>query len=160
MINKISYLVRDFGASQLSYYLTKNINELGKTAPYISNTIFYETMHRNCLRPNFSIMQLSEAWGQDGLVIATNINLAHKLLDFPCSGHKAFYVWDLEWTRGNRRRPHEFYSKAINHPDIDIIARNKYHASVIENCFNRTVKFINDDANVEWFAEFADEKVK
>tara|TARA_Y100001949_G_scaffold11720_1_gene8696 strand:- start:276 stop:785 length:510 start_codon:yes stop_codon:yes gene_type:complete len=139
----INVLLQNVGASQISYYVIRNLNELGNTRPDIDAIVYYETMHRNCLPPNFAIMQIAEAWGQHGPVIATSLSTALKLTGFP-SERKIFYVWDLEWLRGQQRH-YKTYADIYTHPDLELIARSEDHKRAVENAFNREVKHVISD---------------
>ncbi|SVC44680.1 uncharacterized protein METZ01_LOCUS297534, partial [marine metagenome] len=96
-------LINNIGASQLSYLVVQNLNELGNHRPEIDAIVYYENMQKHCLPPNFAIMQIAEAWGHHGPMIATSLSTAQKLIGFP-SERKLFYVWDLEWLRGQQQR--------------------------------------------------------
>jgi hypothetical protein len=81
-------------------------------------------------------MQMAEAWGMEGISIATCLSTANSLINFPVASRKLFYMYDLEWLRGNQRSYDALYNIYQN-KDFDFIARSETHAKLIENCLNR-----------------------
>ena len=139
-------LLQHMGACQLSYNVIRNVNKLADTHPEIDIIAYYETMHKNCLQPNFAIMQIAEAWGQHKPLIATSLSTAFKLISFP-TVRKLFYVWDLEWLRGKNRQ-YEQFADVYTHPELELVARSEAHADAIENAFNRKVNNIVSDFDI------------
>lgn len=143
MKSRVSFLVNNIGASQLSYFLINEINHSDVDA-----IVYYETMHRQMLTHKFATMQMVEAWNQNVPAIATSLSTAHKLLNFPGPPLKFYYVWDLEWQRPHN--PHyELYHTAMLNPNMELIARCKNHKDALENCFNREVRYIVNDFNMK-----------
>jgi len=138
------------GASQLSFYLIKELNKFSETNPQTDTIVFYEDIQKNYIPPNFAIMNMSESWGQSGPTIATSISTAKKMLHYP-SKEKFFYVWDLEWIRN--RHPYEKYSKIYADETFKIIARSEGHKRLIENAFNRKVEHVVPDFNMSSIME-------
>lgn len=147
--SSISFLVPNAGASQMSFYLIKEINELFENKPELDVIVYYEDRHRSCLAPNFSMMQISEAWFQPGPIIATSISTAKSLIKFPAE-KKFFYVWDLEWIRNNPSQTlnYESFKNIYTNKDLSLIARSTSHKKLIENCFNRKVEHVVEDFNI------------
>lgn len=143
-LKSFNVLLPDTGASQLSYCVINGLNKLCLTNPEIDCVVFYENQHKNCLPANFSIMQIFECWGSSEPIIATTISTAKKLLHFPCR-KKLFYVWDLEWIREPNTKKYEDYSDVYANKSIELIARSESHKEIIENAFNRPVKYIVPD---------------
>jgi hypothetical protein len=151
----LNVLLQNVGASQLSYIVIRNLNELAQTKPEIDVAVFYENMHRNCLPPNFAVMQIAEAWGQHGPIIATSLSTAFKLISFP-SKQKFFYVWDLEWLRGQNRQ-YEQYVGVYTQKELTLIVRSQAHADIIQNAFNRKAQHIVEDFDVNQILEITNE---
>lgn len=145
MYTRINFLVDDFGASQISYYITRNANRRED----ICAVVFYQNMSSLCIQPNFPIMSVAEAWQAPGPMIATSLSTADRLLTFPIKDKKFLYIWDMVWTRGQKRLPYEVVARIIQHPDLKIIARSEHHAKVIENDFNIKPVSIVEDADLE-----------
>jgi hypothetical protein len=145
MAENINILLQNMGASQLSYFTIKNCNDFALERSEIDIIVFYENLHKNCLSPNFAVMQIAEAWGQKGPMVATSLSTAFKLISFPC-GPKLFYIWDLEWLRGQQQ--YEKYADVYTHPALQLVARSESHKRIIENAFNRKVDHILDDFNL------------
>lgn len=143
---KVNFIVDNFGASQLSYYLIKCGNELvNKDCQVVA---FYDTITRHTLRPLFPTMQIIEAWAQDGISIATSLQSASNLLSFPGPDHKLFYVWDLEWMRAPQRMWCHLYD-IFTHDDLKLIVRTEEYSKALKNAFNKTPEYIVDNFNSE-----------
>src|SRR5438270_13265760 len=113
MRKKLGILLPDLGANQLAFYATNYANQ---AAIHDGQEIilFYETPCVPCiLNISFATMQVYEAYSFDGPLIATNLNLANKLLSCFGTNKKYFYVWDLEWLRmqnKNFEKLHHIYT--------------------------------------------------
>jgi len=147
-LKNINILVPNTGASQLSFFVIKELNSLTKTRPEIDSILFYENKHKNCLPTNFSVMQISEAWGQSEAIIATTLSTARKLQKIPAR-KKIFYVWDLEWIRDSSQKSYEKYSNVYGDKSLTLVARSEHHKLAIENAFNRTVEHVVSDFNMQ-----------
>jgi len=141
---QIGFIVHDLTASQLGFYLTNNLNQYKN--PNINIAVFAETITPHCLLPQFACFNISEAWGFSGILIATSLVSAQRLLTYTYCQDKYFYVWDLEWQRGSSR-PNAFYRSVYN--SIKLIARNDYHKAAIENCWNNKVVGCTENFNLE-----------
>jgi hypothetical protein len=145
---KLNFLVEDIGAGQLGYFLTTNINKLHDERPEVDAIVFYNNLHRHCATPKFAIMQMIEIWGHEGPTIATSLGTAYKLLTCPGIGPLFYYVWDLEWLRGQPK----IYSTAANiicNDKLILLARSESHKLALENGFNVKVKAIIEDFNMK-----------
>jgi hypothetical protein len=145
---KIGVLVNDLGYTQQNYFFITNVNQLVSSRSDVDIIAFYESLRKPCLAMNFACMQINEAYGYDGVVLATSLLTADKLIRFPSPKKKLFYVWDLEWLRIQSK---QFTTlRAIyGHPELELIARSKEHARLIEECWNRPVAHVVDDFNIE-----------
>ena len=158
MMNKVGFLVENLGASQAGYYLCKGINDFVGANPSRDIICYYEFFEPECLYVNCASLHIAEAWMQDGIMIATSQSTAEKLIGFPSTSKKYFYVWDLEWLRREGVRQqlqntgYSPYSPYLN-PRLELICRSKYHADIIENNFNRKVEHIVDDFNINQIME-------
>lgn len=141
-------MVKDFSHSQANFFFIKNTNEF--LQKYIGFDIigFYEALAAPCITPNFATMQLSEAFSYDGTMIATTLNTAHKLIGFPASKNKLFYVWDLEWLRMPFKEYNALYS-IYGNPELTLIARSQEHKRVLEMAWNRKVDLVIDNFDME-----------
>ena len=150
MLN-INVLVHDLGLSQFNFYMIKTLNRwaMDKIAQPI---VFFETASPICVKPHFAIMQMSEAWLQPGITLATTPQTATKLGGFPRCSRKLLYVWDLWWLRP-QYRTYQSISQIFLNKDIELIARSEPHAFAIKNCFNRTVVGIADNFQLQELLE-------
>ena len=152
MFENISILVDNMGAGQLALQLGTGINEFIQEEHRLDITVFYDNMFRQCMMPNFAIMQMAEAWCQTGPTIATSIATAIKLIDFPGPDKKFFYVWDMEWMRGPQR-VWGIFEDVFTHEDLILIARSEDHQKVISKCFNVEVPHVVENCSIKQFIE-------
>lgn len=140
---QINVLVHDLNLSQLNFFMLKELNRMAiqKEAEPI---IYFEVHSPICVKPHFAIMQLSEAWLQSGITIATTPQTATKLAAFPRCERKLLYVWDLWWLRP-QYRSYPLISQIFLDQRLELIARSEPHALAIQNCFNRQVVGIADN---------------
>ena len=153
-LKTLSVFLKNTGSSQLAFYVIEELNELCKNNPSIDPVVFCENQHKNCIPPNFSIMDMSESWGARGDKIATSLSTAQCLIDTPCSGKKFFYVWDLEWINHSRKvQEYEEYCGIYCNDSIEIISRSDSHKSILENSFNRKINHVIPDFNIDKILE-------
>lgn len=143
---KINFLVNSLGQNQLAVSLIKSISAMDFKTD-MDLVVFTEHLGPHCLPPTFATMQISEAWGQEGAMIATSYSTAQYLLNFPGKPAKLYYVWDLEWLRGPNR-VFAWYDYVYANPQLTLVARSQHHADILSNNFNREVKYIVPDCNV------------
>ena len=157
-MNKIGFLVENIGAGQLGYCLCRQINNFVGANPTRDIICYYEFFEAECMCPNFVSQHVAQAWMQDGAMIATSQSTAEKLIGFPTCTQKYFYIWDLEWLRWEQHfgnLGYSPYSPYLN-PRLELICRSKHHADIVENNFNRKVKYIVDDFNINQIMEIVD----
>ena len=144
---QIGIIVDDLSASQLSYYLIKNINE------YLEDSlddfvVFFENAMSSIIAPEFSVMAINEIWNFEGVLVSTSISSTLSMLKSSSPERKIFYVWDLEWLRQHGKE-FENTIKAFASNDITLIARSKEHALAIENYCNVKTEHIIEDFNIK-----------
>ena len=144
----LGFLTKNLGSGQLGFFLIKNINDYLDQDRTHDITVFTEEHPMSCSTPSFPVMQSVEAWGQQGVMISTDLSTTCKLIKFPSASKKFFYVWDLEFLRGFAPINYDLIKKVYLNKDIDLIARCEHHAKVIENNFNRKVTKIVQDFNM------------
>jgi hypothetical protein len=148
MRKNINFLVTDLGASQQNYYLINNINKIHDEIVDLNINIFSENLSRFCLPVKFSVMSVAEAWAQEGPFVSTNFSTTSKLIKYPRASHKLFYIWDLEFLRGEGRI-YDIYAPIYLNKEIELICRSEDHKKIVENTFNRNVKYIVENFDIE-----------
>lgn len=114
-----------------------------------SDVIGFVANHtRPQLMPSFGIMNVNEAFEYNGIVVATSLDLAAKLIKFPGKKHCYYYAWNLDWMIYPNRTFEETL-EVFQNPRLSIIARNNNDAAVIEKCWNRKPSFILPDCNLK-----------
>lgn len=149
---KLGILINNLGPTQMAYRFISQTNALMHERFDIDIIAFYENITRHCMLPLFGCMQLNEAWGYNGPLIATDLTTARKLIKFPGTKNKYFYVWDLEWLRLRRKNFTELYN-IYGSKKLKLLARSASHAQLIANCWNREVPTIVDDFNINKIIE-------
>lgn len=151
----LNVLVPDLSPSQRSYFLIRNTNAIHINRPDINVQVFIENVSLACMRTNFSVMNVAEAWAQPGPIIATSLSTAAKLIHYPCATRKLFYLWDLEWIRGSKIYNH--YAPVYLNKELELVCRSKEHADLVSTAFNKEVKYIVEDFNIDGFLEIVNE---
>ena len=149
---KIGIILNNLGASQLAYYVIRNINEQSEASVEDDCTIFFENMSPLVIKPLVGSMNTSEIWNFDGTLISTSFENTISSLNAATSAKRYFYVWDLEWLRPHGKS-FERQVLAYADKDINLIARSEDHAKAIWNYCNRDVCGIVDDFNIEQLME-------
>ena len=142
-MNKIAIMLDDLGPSQLAHTVICQGNDLCANHQGYDVVALYEDLQRPCIPMNFACMQIAEGWAFDGVVVATSFSTAEKLLSFPSASKKLFMVWDLEWIRLKQKSFRQLLS-VYGNEQLTLLARSYDHAKAIADCWNRTVKVIED----------------
>lgn len=152
MLDNINVLTNDLGPSQKNYYLIRNINKIHDTVPGLNIQVFTENLSKFCLKAHFAVMNVAEAWAQNGAFIATSLSTASKLLNYPNPSRKLFYVWDLEFIRREHKH-YNVHAPIYLNKSLELVCRSKEHADLVENAFNRPVKHIVNNFDIRPFIE-------
>lgn len=147
----LGVLVNNFSRSQLAFYFIQKANELVKN-PEMDIVGFYSNLSPLCVKPNFSMMQLVEAYSFQGTVIATDLDGVAKLINMPGPSKKFYYTWDLEWLR-NKGQQYEHLVMLYRHPEIEVVARSLSHKRILENNFNLKDIKISEDFDLKVFLQ-------
>ena len=153
----IGIVCNNVGPNQLAYYMIKSGNEFVKSGENDLVVFFYELMPE-CTRPNFGLMNLSEAYDYKGVLIATDVNSASRILEYPGTTDKFFYVWDLEWIRMQQKQ-YEVLDIVYNNPKMPLIARSKRHFNLLKNLWSKPIG-ITENCNVNELYNIVDEYTK
>lgn len=145
-MKKLGVLITDLQPTQQSYITIKALNYVVETTD-IDCTIFAEySRFRPIIEPRFSVMDMTEMWSFDGVLISTNLSNTKLMNDALNSATKAFYIWDLEWLRHKK----DFIQNLAIYqsPKISLIARSVDHARIIQNYTNMVPKLIAPQFNI------------
>lgn len=150
MREKLGIIVNNLGPNQLAYYLINTGNKFVNDGEK-DLTLFFHDLMPECANPLFGIMNLAEVYSYNGPVVATNINNASRLLEYPGPSKKVFYVWDLEWLR----MPNKQYEQLNDvYGKIPLIARSKRHYDILSNAWQQPIGIV-EDADVNKLYELA-----
>ena len=142
-MKKIGVIANNLAVSQLSECLVESFNYISESGLDVDTIAFYKKHPVLGTVPLFSCMEQTEIWGYEGVVIATCLDSAERLIKITGPTKKFFYVWDLEWTRKSGQR----YSKLksiYQSPDIELIARSEHHADLISKYWKKPVAIMKD----------------
>lgn len=143
---KIGVLLDSLDNSQLTFCFVQQANSLLAHEYYYDISAFTSNPNNPCVTPHFGTFSIADATGHNGILIATNLLNAYSLIKMNTPAKKIFYVWDLEWLRGNMNFLHN--SSIYNNPNLTIICRSQNHAEALENYCNRKVDRIISDFNL------------
>jgi hypothetical protein len=153
MTTRMGFLVSSLGISQLSYHLLAEAHaHLGKMD--FDLIVFYQDISRTWKIPSFCLMNITEAYSFDGVVIATDLSTAGQMARMPGPSDRLFYAWDLEWIC-DHAHSYERLASAYGNPDIPLIARSRSHAEMIRRCWNRDVEAVVEYCSLPGLLEVA-----
>ena len=141
-VTKIGILVKDLRPSTKNY----NIIDLGNKIAKEHNDIDFYVFNQDWRIPphsfSFSVLQQRNAWGFDGLLIATDISSAKKLLNLPNTCQKYFYIWDMmAWQNlPNIQEIDNLYKN----PELQLIVRSNLYLDIIHKNFDYPALVIRD----------------
>jgi len=153
---KVSFVVNNLGASQLSHEIIEFGNKITQDDG-IPLLVFFDQMHRHPQQILFSTMNIVEAYNYGGLFITTSVDITQRTLSFPCSKKVLFYIWDLEWIRS--QQPYAYWAEIYRNPNLKLIARNAEYAGVISTSFNTPVHYVCQDFKYESLREIILENI-
>lgn len=148
-LKNIGFLINQLDASQISYLLTANLNDLLNNTYLYNATVFYQYINKPLIIPQFPKMNYQHAWGYEGILIATNIETAKILSNCLRATKKYFYVFDLEWLYQPKLNFEEL-KNVYQNPSIELIARNKSHADILTRIWKKPVTIIEDFNNEQF----------
>lgn len=131
MLN-LGIILDHLGPSQLAYYTLMQANQGIDDYEFF---LFAENIQPLCLPPKVACMDVAEIYGLRGLLIATSLSGAERLIQLNDTFPRIFYIWDLEWLRPNNNN----FLHNINiyrHPKLKLVARSNDHALEIANYTN------------------------
>lgn len=133
-------MLSHLGPSQAAYYAVKTINKNIDKREFV---LFYENIMPVCLKPLCPIMNSTEIWSFNGLLITTNMSTTISALKSINNSKILYYLWDLSFIRGKTNFIEN--TEAMNSDRIELAARSEEHKRVIENYCNRPVKYVFPD---------------
>jgi hypothetical protein len=144
---RLGVLVDDLGASHLNWALIKSANRLVNRGD-VDVVLFYEDLVRPVLVPQVALLPSVHATGFRGILVATSLHTARRLARVPAAARKLFYCWDLEWCR----QPNKNYAELVGvyrSAAYDLVARTVEHATLLAQLWNRPVRDVVPEANLE-----------
>ena len=140
---KIGILVDNLGGNQIAYSLIRNVNEYLKDNIDTDIIAFFDNLAAPCIDLNFASMQLSEAYGFDGIVISTNISTTEKMLRFPSPKRKLYYLYDLDWVLQENKSFEHLKTIYLNN-NIELFSNGATYNNLIKKIWKEPVFILND----------------
>ncbi len=147
IVNKLGMIINNLGSSQLAFGAINSGNQFVKQEERSDFILFYYELAPECAKPEFMVCNLAEAMNYNGSLIATNLNSAARILEFPGTQSKYWYCWDLDWLR-MQNRDYDELRKVYESPRLKLIARSERHAKIIRNAWRDPVGIV-ENANVQ-----------
>lgn len=142
-MNKIGILTDKLSGTDLAHRLIVSINNFLEKNPDSDVIAFVENQSKPVETPHFAVMNVSECYEFDGIVIATSLSTAEKLLRMPGPTRKIVYLWDLWWVGDGRY--FEEYQRVYGNESLELVVRNDFHRKVMLNVWNRPdIKVVSD----------------
>lgn len=148
-MQNIAAVVRELSVSQNSFYLIKEFNTCLDNTD-LSMSVFFERPAITPVDAMFACRSIVYLSGYNGIVIATSIQDADKILKASNSSSRYLYLWDLTWLE----QPVYFEKtmKVLRDPRLKIIARSESHAEAIESfCNKKPIGIVSDWNRSELF---------
>jgi len=151
---KLGIIVDTLSNYHFGIELTKNLNQLIVNHPEIDVIVFRDDPSLLPTEtPKFAIMHIKETWRYDGVLISTNMMTTEVLIKSPCTKHKFFYCWDLEWLY-QERPTYSYLQNIYNNPNIPLIARNEEYSKTIQNIWRKPYCTIQEFNHEQLFKLF------
>jgi hypothetical protein len=147
----IGIILPNLEPSQLAFETIYNLNEEIVAGSKHDYRIFFEDLSVRFMNPSCAIMNISEIWHFDGLLVTTTLNNTRLALKTTGNIQRVFYVWDLEWLRGQNDYLHNL--SIYRNPNTLLLARSTEHAEAIYNYTNRKVNGVVSDLKLGELAD-------
>ncbi len=146
---RIGVLLSDLSASHLSWAVINSANKLAEKGQ-VDVCLFYEAALRPCTHVKVASMPVVNAVGFRGVLVATNLATAMRLSGLPSASRKLYYCWDLDWLRlSPEAKVFEQIMPVYRSAAYELVARTPEHAKLLSQTWNRPVRDVVPDANVE-----------
>lgn len=137
-------LVKNLYDSELNWRLLSQANHLMQSQ--IADIVFfYEDAMPQVVHPLGTCMQIVEAYEYKYPLIATNLSTAQKLINFPRSPKKIFYMWDMEWLRFKNDSYYGF-KNIYGSKELELVCRTQEHADLVEKLWDRKINRVSPKA--------------
>lgn len=119
------------GPSQMAFYAIHNLNNISYNTHDVDCIIFTENLDKGCVPSLHSIMDVSQIWNFNGLLISTNIDNTMMNIKSTNAAKKIFYIWDLEWLRNKKNFTENM--KVYRNEQINLVTRSEDYADAVHN---------------------------
>jgi hypothetical protein len=133
-------IVPTLDMNQLAYETISIINREIASGSKDDYRIFFEELVPRCIDPACAVMNITEIFSYDGILISTTLDNTKLSLKTLGNIKRYFYVWDLEFLRN--RKDYIDNIQIYRNPNIELIARSNDCAKAIKNYCGRTPSMI------------------
>lgn len=142
-IKHFSVLIDKLDISHKISLMIHNLNTLVVDNYIYNPTIFYNSLGKSLIYPQFTRLGMQHAWGYEGPMISTDIGTTQILNKCIRTTKKMFYVFDLEWLH----IPNIQFSLLTNiyqNNNIELIARSQSHYDVLTRVWKKPIGILED----------------
>lgn len=140
-MKNIGLILPNLSASQLAFEFITQANKISFCGEY-ECILFPLSITTQCIKPNVSIMNISEIYNFNDILIATNLYSASYIANLKNNARKIFYIWDLEWLRGKINYIENI--QVYSNPKLELVCRSEDHAEILENYCNIKPRIVED----------------
>lgn len=153
MIKKIGFAFTNLAASQASAEFISAANDEVRNGD-LAITAFVEQSAPTVVRPKFAIMSIFEAYGFDGVLVATNLQTAKAIAGCPRAKAHLFYLYDLDWLRVPRRDYHAL-ADVYRNQYLRLVCRASGHVKPVADAWNKEPIGVIPDFKPKTFYDLA-----
>src|SRR5574337_341357 len=135
-MQRIGIIVNTVGQNESFLYVLNGIDECLSKGD-VSVAVFTENPAMPLSTIPCAVLPLSEAWCYNGVLVATTIGNASKLLEILGITDRYFFVNELEWINSNNLYQAEMISAIYADRRLKLIVTSELYRDILRNDFNR-----------------------
>jgi hypothetical protein len=152
----IGIIIPSLDMNQLAYEVISTINRTIAAGDKNDYRIFFEELVPKCIDPICSVMNITEIFSYDGILISTTLDNTKLALKALGNVDRYFYIWDLEFLRN--RKDYLNNISVYRNPKTKIIARSNDQATAIKNYCGITPQLIMPNLNFNEIMKVSEKK--
>lgn len=139
-MNKIGILVNNLGLNEIAFTTINHVNSIHRLNMKYECSIFYKQSAKHCIKLAGLSTSMDRAFYYDGILIATDFDTLHTLINCRAAYKKIYYPFQLDWTLQERSYLHNY--AIYNHPDLTIIVPSDEYNKAFTNYCGKPPKCI------------------
>lgn len=147
--SRVGFVMSNAGSNQVSYLLTKELNDWYQKHYAVNITVFTENVLPPALPQNFAVYPLKDTAGFDGTLISTSFEMAIRTRK--STRAKLFwYVYDLEWKQPEWFFNMQMVKQLLEDEKVTKMTRSPmYYEELVKMGAKNIVAKTIDDFNIE-----------